>query len=205
MISHDDEDRLRRLWDTVREFERRVVSNTAVTTSNGVKVLEVAPVAASPDKSQLTIRDANGHALLRNDVNAGWGLAAPQNGYATYANSLFVTTSGTSFVESWLFGGYMYSPSVEYGYIAGGSTGTTVECRLEYSTGHIAGPWTVVPGSTQQSTDDISGNTFTVRSGTFTVPLSSAGQIYGIRLMSRVVSGPGPLVGSGPVYLNNYN
>jgi hypothetical protein len=202
MISPSERDRLTRLRDRAREWERRVFSNVAVTNDSGVRLLEVTPVPSAPGKSQVVIRDSSGNELLKNDVNAGWGLAAPQCGYPTYANATFMSTTGTSFLEAWLFAGFLYGPALEYGYFAAGDSGSTVECRLEYSVGTLAGPWTVVPGSTQQSTNDSGATSFTLRSGTFTVPLTNAGQFFGIRLMSRVVSGAGTTAYSQPMYLN---
>lgn len=201
----NEQDRLAALWLQAQEFERRTFSNVAVTDpTTGVKLLQITPLPADAGKSQVTVRDQLGHDLLRNDTNAGWGLSAPQASHTSYPYWPVVSGGGASFVECWSFWGYLYSPSVEYAYIHGTEfTDTTAETQVEYGTTQT-GPWTVVPGSTTQSNQDVSNiaTVFTVRSGTFTVPMTAAGQLWAIRLTSRVASGPGAKAWASPVYLN---
>lgn len=205
MKSPQDDDRLAGLWARVREYERRTVSNVTVTQPDGVVLLEVTPLPADPGKSKVVVRDQVGHELLRNDTTAGWGLASPQNAVCVYPNWPAISATGGSFVETWLFVGRLYSPNLAYAYIHGTEfTDTTAETRVEYNPGNNTS-WTAVTGSTTQSNQDVSDTTtvFTVRSGMFTVPLASAGQMYGIRLVSRIaVAGSGSKAWSTPVYLN---
>lgn len=204
--SDDSEDaRLAALWDRAREYERRTMSDVAVTDpTTGVKLLQVTPLPATPGRSQVVIRDSHGHDLLKNDTNAGWGLAAPQNGYNPYPTWPAIFAQSTSFVETWLYAGWTYGQAIEYGYIAGTEfTDTFAECRLEYATS-LGGSWTTVAGSTHQSNQDVSdiATVFTTFSGTFTLPLTAAGQFFGVRIMCRVASGPGLKAWVSPVYLN---
>lgn len=198
-------DELSQLWAQAREWERRTFSNVAVTDpTSGVRLLEVAPVSTAPAKSQITIRDNAGHAILQNDINAGWGLSSPQNGYPAYPLWPAMQTASTSFAELWTFFGFIYSPSVEWAYVAGTEfMDTFAECRLEWSF-EAAGPWTVVANSTFQSNEDVSNSasTFTVRSGAFTFPIVASGQHGLVRLMCRKASGPGTKAFCSPVYLN---
>ena len=192
------------LWARAREWERRTFSNVSVTDPvTGVKNLEIAPVAASPGRSQITIRDPAGHAILKNDTAAGWGLAAPQTGYPSYPAWPAISTTSTIFAEVWIFNGFLYSPQIERAYIAGTEfTDTTAECRIEYSTD--AANWTIVTNSVFQSNQDVSDETtvFTVFSGTFRIPITASGNVYYIRLMCRKASGPGTRAFCSPVYLN---
>jgi hypothetical protein len=201
----NEPDRLAAAWQQAQELERRTFSNISVTDPvTGVKLLQVVPLAADPGKSQVTVKDQLGHDLLRNDTAAGWGLAAPQASHASYPYWPVISATGSSFIECWSFWGYCYSPAIEYAYIHGTEfSSTTAETQVEYSTTQT-GPWTVVTGSTTQSNQDVSDITtvFTVRSGTFTLPLTSAGQLMAIRLTSRVASGPGAKAWCSPVYLN---
>lgn len=203
MRSPQEQDRLAQLWARAREYERRTVSSVTVTQA-GVALLQVTPLPADLGKSQVVVRDGAGHDLLKNDTNSGWGLAAPQSAVPAYPMWPAIPASGGSFVETWLFVGRLYSPNIGYGYIHGSEFATTfAETRVEYNPGNNTA-WTAVTGSTTQSNEDVSNTAtvFTLRAGTFTVPLSAAGQTYGIRLVSRVASGAGLKAWSTPVYLN---
>lgn len=203
--SDDREARLAALWAQAREWERRTFSNVTVTDpTSGIALLEVTPLPADPGKSLVAVRDYNGHDLLKNDVNSGWGLAAPQNAYPVNPALPAIKNTSTSFVESWLYAGFTYSRTVEWAYVAGTEfTDTVAECRLEWAAG-IGPSWTVVPGSTFQSNEDVSdpATVFTVFSGTLTLPIAAAGQFHSVRLMQRKASGPGLNTYCSPVYLN---
>lgn len=203
----DDEARLQRLWDEAREFERRTLSNVSVTGDSGERLLEVTPLPSDPARSQVTVRDYAGDELLKNDTVAGWGLAAPLNGYPVYPTMPAVGGFETVFTERYLFAGFLYSPVMEWSYMHGtdDNTSTAVsECRLEYCPGSFAGPWTVVTGSTAQTNVYLlAGAAPATVSGQVTVPLSAAGQFYAVRLVQRRVTGSGfQRTYCGPVYLN---
>jgi hypothetical protein len=202
---NDDEAQLQNLWNQAREFERRTFSNVSVTGASGVKLLEVTPLPSDPSRTQVVVRDYAGDELLKNDTVAGWGLAAPINGYPAYATQPSTNGFETTFTERWLFAGFLYSPFVEWSYMHGvDDAAATSECRLEYSVGSLSGPWITVPGSTAQSTWlTTSGTPPTTASGQFTVPLAASGQVYGIRLMQRRTTGSGfDRTYCAPVYLN---
>lgn len=201
----NDENRLAALWAQAREWERRTFSNVTVTDpASGTALLEVTPLPADPGKSQVVVRDYNGHELLKNDTNSGWGLAAPQNAYPVNPALPAISNTSTSFTEAWLYAGFTYSRTVEWAYVAGTEfTDTFVECRLEWAVG-IGPSWTVVPGSTFQSNDDLSdaSTVFHVFSGTLTLPIAASGQFHSVRLMQRKVVGTGTKTWCSPVYLN---
>lgn len=206
MISPGAEDReawLARLWNEAREYERRTFSNVAVTGTNAT-LLEVRPLPADPGKSLVAVRDSFGHTLLQNDTTAGWGLASPQNGYPSYPAWPAVQTASTSFLEMWLYVGFTYSKTIEWAYIHGTEfTDTFSECQMEWSP-NVGPPWTVITGSTTQSNEDVSaaGTVFTVRSGTFDLPITASGNTFSVRLVCRKASGPGTKAFCSPVYLN---
>jgi hypothetical protein len=197
--------RIARLMEQAREWERRTMSNVTVTDPDtGVALLEVTPLPTDPGKSDVVVRDHAGNELLKADTTAGWGLAAPQNGYPVYPALPAVSTDSGSFTEAWLYSGFMYSPTFEWAYVAGSEfTDTFAECRLEWAEG-FGFPWTVIPGSTFQSNEDLSdpATVFTVFSGTATIPVTAAGQFRIIRLMLRKAAGTGLKVWCSPVYLN---
>lgn len=202
--SEDQEAWLADQWQRAREYARRTFSNMAVTSPTGVRLLEVTPLTSDPNKSLVAVRDSFGNDLLRNDTVAGWGLASPRNGYTPYPAWPAVQTASTSFIEAWLFGGFCYSKDIEWAYIHGTEFTTTFsECQLEWSP-TLGPPWTLIPGSTTQSNQDVSDSTtvWTVRSGTFTLPLAAAGNFFAIRLVLRKASGPGAKAFCTPVYLN---
>jgi hypothetical protein len=209
MISPGAEDetaRLDRLLHRAREWERRTVNNIAVTdTASGTTLLEITPLAADPGKSLVAIRDSSGNVLLQNDTVSGWGLAAPTNAYPVYPFLPLIKATTTTFAEMWLWAGFPYTRTVEWAYVAGTEFSDTFsECRLEWAPG-FSQPWTVVADSTFQSNDDVSDSStvYTVRSGTFTLPIAAAGQFHAIRIMQRRLPvGTGLNAYCTPVYLN---
>lgn len=201
--SESPDAQLARLWAEAREYERRTFSNVSVTNGSAT-LLEVSPLPDDPGKSLVAVRDSFGHALLQNDTNSGWGLAAPRNGYPTYPAWPAVQTSSTTFTELWLYVGFTYAKPVEWGYIHGTEfTDTFSECQLEWSP-NVGPPWTAIAGSTTQSNQDVSDSAtvFTVRSGTFELPITAAGNTFSVRLVCRKASGPGAKAFCSPVYLN---
>lgn len=196
MLRPGSTDELSDLWAQAREYERRTFSNVAVTDpATGIKNLEVG-------NSRTTIRDSLGNILFQ--TSPTWGLAYPRNGYPAYPAWPAVAGRSTTFSEIFLFLGYVYGQSLEYGYIHGTEfPDTTSECRLEYTTDFVS--FTPVPGSTTQSNQDVSDTTtvFTLRSGTFTLPVVTSGQAWGVRLVCRYLPGGSGITAWGvPVYLN---
>lgn len=206
MISPGNDGReaeLARLWAEAREYERRTFSNIAVTSPTST-LLEVTPLASDPGKSLVAVRDSFGHDLLKNDTTAGWGLASPQNGYPSYPAWPATQTSSTSFVEMWLYVGFTYAKPIEWAYIHGTEFSDTFsECQMEWSP-NVGPPWTAIAGSTTQSNEDVSdvATVFTVRSGTFDLPITAAGNSFSVRLVCRKASGSGAKAFCSPVYLN---
>jgi hypothetical protein len=204
--SEGESARLDRLLQRAREWERRTVSNVAVTDpATGTALLEVTPLPADPGKSSVVVRDSSGNDLLKNDTVSGWGLAAPTNAYPVYPFLPLMKATTTTFTEMWLWAGYAYTQTVEWAYVAGTEFSDTFsECRLEWAPG-FGQPWTVVADSTFLSNDDVSDSStvYTVYSGTFTLPIAAAGQFYAIRIMQRRSAvGTGLNAYCTPVYLN---
>lgn len=199
----DDEAWLAAAWKEAREYASRTLSNVTVTGRTGARLFEVTPLASDPGKSQVVLRDEFGHDLLKNDTNAGWGLASPQNGYSSYpAFPLVKGTSGT-FTEAWLYGGFTYTNTIQWAYIHGTEFSDTFsECRMEWAPDITN--WQAIPNSTTQSNEDVSNpaTVYTIRSGTFDLPLVASGNFFGVRLVQRKASGSGTNVYCTPVYLN---
>lgn len=202
--NNDNHARLQRLWDRAMELERRTLSNVAVTSAGGIRLLEVTPVPNDPGKSTVCIRDSSGNELLKNDTTAGWGLAAPTNAYPRYAASPDLPVVTTSFSERWLFAGFVYSPDIEWAYSHGldqADEASTSTCAMEYSA-NLAGAWTTLPGSTNTTAHNVLSGGSPVVSGTWPIPSFQSGTFVWIRLVQKKNTSGLTRAYCTPVYLN---